>query len=198
LESQRFLIVRKPVKGGASGVYNIFDTDRNELIGSARDSMTARSGFVKWLANNRLASANMVVREAEDESLLFTVRRPVSLWRQRAEVYDADDQLVGYFQGSWFDRGPQLSIFDRFGRVFASTHGDASDSAFITPDGLPVGEATRLGGGAPGNCEAPAGSYMVTIHQNLADEPMAKMLVLAAALMCCAKTRSCSTESQSC
>jgi hypothetical protein len=201
LESQQLLIIARPASRGAGGVYDIFDYGTNERVGSARVAPTPRTGLLRWLAGNKLVAGAIEVRETEDEPLLFTLRGRRALWRQRTEVYDADGQLVGYIKRSLRPQTLALSVFDHSGRLFANLYGSAVSltGVFITPDVLDLGDMAKIDGSLPGNWHAlSARSVLLTIRDMLADEPIGKMLLLAAALMSCAETKLSSTETQSC
>ncbi|HZT81381.1 MAG TPA: hypothetical protein VFA26_14220, partial [Gemmataceae bacterium] len=61
-------------------------------LGVVRRQRAARPWWLRWLAGPVLA-----VHEADDEPLLFTVRRAWGLGRR--EVCDADGRLVGRLRG---------------------------------------------------------------------------------------------------
>ena len=106
----------------------------------------------------------LAVHEHEDEPLLFSVYRCWSLLPRR-EVCDADGHHVGILAG------PQVR--DRFGRSLAVLRRERNGRAatFLSPDGRSLGRVT-----------ADADGVRVAFGPEVAADPFAKMLLLAAAL----------------
>jgi hypothetical protein len=149
------LLVRPP---DAAAVRAVVEPATGAPLGSAR-RRRGRGFWGRWFGRPVLE-----VREHEDEPLLFTVRRCWG-WPGGREVRDADGRFVGTLRG-W-------CIWDRFGRPLAG----------------------RAAPGGPGYEElgSPEGRVLAILHYEIsgirlsftpevAADPFAKMLVLAAAL----------------
>jgi len=140
-----------------SGRRVILDAETGAAVGFRQHR--PRTG---WWA--RFGRRVVEVREQEDDSLLFTVRRCWSLFAW-FEVSDADDGLVGWHGLSM--------VLDRAGRRLALREEDAETGAswFSGSDGRVL---ARL---------APQGDDLrLTFADELTEEPFVKMLLLAAAL----------------
>jgi hypothetical protein len=123
-------------------------------------------GFARWRTPGgpwwRLRPAVLAVHEHEDEPLLFTVRRgwPLLPWR---EVRDAEGRRVGYLLGR--------RVSNRLGRRLAQRLRLADRYEFRRADGRALAEV-RLG----------REGARLTFGAEVAPDPFAKMLLLAAAL----------------
>lgn len=184
LELQRFLIKERIVFLKTVDTFDILDPDTGRLVGVAHEEPGT---WVKWLRliiSKQLMPTRVEVREAEDDSLVFTIRRPFRLWRARVEVYDAEDQMVGYFKSKIFSLGGGFWVYDREDRQFAEVKGDWKgwNFQFRTPDGKELGVVTKQWAGLGKELFTSADNYVVSISDELADQPIAKMLLLAAAL----------------
>jgi hypothetical protein len=137
----------------------IVAADTGEPLGFARWPAGAENLW--WPLSGRPVLA---VHEHEDEPLLFSVYRCWSLLPRR-EVCDADGHHVGILAG------PQVR--DRFGRRLAVLHREANrrTASFLSPDGRSLGRVT-----------AGADGVRVAFGPEVAGDPFAKMLLLAAAL----------------
>jgi hypothetical protein len=184
LELQRLLIQKRLALPRTMAACDLFDLDTKEQVGVARETLGAWISLLRRLVGRKLGPARIEVCETEDESLVFTIRRPAGPWRQRVEVYDADDHRVGYFKSRLFARGGSLWVYDSWDRLFAEVRGAWAGwtFTFVAPDGRELGAATRPGAGLGRGLAAAAGDYVVAVADELEDQPIAKMLLLAAAL----------------
>jgi uncharacterized protein YxjI len=184
LELQRFLIKKRVTFLKTMDTYDIFDPDTGEQVGVAREVPGSLVTFLRWFISKHLRPTTVEVREIEDESLLFTIRRPVRFGRQRVEVYDAEDNLVGFFKSKVFHLGGGFWVYDYRGGQFAEVKGDwiGWNFTFLTPDRRELGIVTKKWAGLGKGLFTSADNYIVSMHDDLLNEPIAKMLLLAAAL----------------
>lgn len=156
LERPRLLLRLQPAG------WDILDGDSRELVGSARPR--PRPGPLRLL-DAWLRPAGWLVREAPDDSLLFTAVRQAG-WpfaAPRWRVRDAQDGPLGTVGPAAVASGQIGIVCEPRGRVYALL----GANAFRRPDGRLLAE---LDGAT------------LAFGSELADEPLAKMLLLAAAL----------------
>jgi hypothetical protein len=131
----------------------------------------APAGSARWrppsgpLWRRLLGRAVLEVREDEDEPLLFTVRRCISLL-PRYEVRDADGCCLGFLVGPW--------ILDVWGgrRVLRQAEADGA-VRFVSPRGDRLAEVRFEVDGR-----------RLRFGERIDDEPFVKMTLLAAELLC--------------
>ena len=152
---ERKILVLTPRDG--SGGRAVVDGETATPVGFCR--RRPRVGW--WRSFTRRVVA---VHELLDESLLFTVRRCLSLFAWY-EVRDADDQVVGWHAGSL--------VVSRTGRRVATREDECHDgsSAFVGPRGTTLARLALHGD-----------DMRLTWTDEVANEPFLKMLLLAAAL----------------
>jgi hypothetical protein len=182
LELQRFLIKERPALGEAGTIYDIFDPGTQKTMGVVREKSGAVRKFLCKFLSKRFLTIELEVRETEDESLVFTVRGTTGLWRRRIEVYDADDHMMGYAESRAFSGRNGFWMYDRRSLPFAEIKAvlQGPDYRFQAADGRELGTVTRERR-APVT-QAPLNQYLVSTSDELAEQPLAKMLVLGAAL----------------
>lgn len=177
LEPQRFLVTGRPRTLAAGRAVDITDADHPAAgpLGAAVEVVGTIARLTRWFISRRLSGTTVEVRERPDDSLVFVVRRGGYLFRGRVEVVDAQGEPVGWFKRRRLGWSGGFRVFDRDGRPFAEVRGNLlnSDYRILTPDG-----AVELGRVA----KAKADAYTVEVNDDLAEQPLAKMLVLAAAL----------------
>ena len=184
LDLQRFLIKERVAFLKTVDTYDIFDPDTQAQVGVARECPGPLVQVLRWFIHKQLMPTRIEVREAGTERLVFTIRRPVALWRARVYVTDADGTEVGYFKSKLFSLGGGFWVYDANDNQFAEVRGDWKGWNFqvLTPDGAELGIVTKKWAGLGRELFTSADNYLVSISDDLADQPVAKMLLLAAAL----------------
>jgi hypothetical protein len=179
LELQRFLIKERAASAPAANTYGIFEPQTQDQVGIAREELGSLWRFLRSFLSRKLE-----VRETEDESLVFTVHRTVGWWRRRLEVYDADDYLIGYGEDRTVSGRDGFWISDRRGLPFAEVKESLRGRGclFLGPDGRELGAVTSEWTGTGNESRASANHYLMSIGEELAEQPFAKMLLLGAAL----------------
>ncbi len=184
LELQRYLIKEHVAFLKTVDSYDIFDPDTQAKVGTARELVSGWIQFLRFLVHKSLMPTRIEVREIDENSLVFTIRRPVRIFRSRVNVFDADDELVGYFESKVLSWTAGFWVYDKNGNRFAEVKGDwkAWNFRFLTPDGGELGIVTKKWAGLGKELFTTADNYLVSITDDLSANPIAKMLLLAAAL----------------
>src|SRR5262249_26579230 len=140
LEHQQFFIRQHVGFGKLASAYDILDPQSQDILGTAREEVSAWVLCLRLVMTKQNLPTRIIVREA-DESLLFTIRRPMALFRARVEVYDAEDELVGYFQNKLLSLTEGFWVYDKQNRQFAEVKGDWKgwNFRFVAPDGKELG-----------------------------------------------------------
>jgi hypothetical protein len=178
LELQQFVIKERADAEKVATVYDIFDPRTQEKTGIARAK--PGSNFLARFSSRKFRTTELKVHEIQDDSLVFTVRQRTGWRRRRIEVYDADDHLMG--RGELRGRGAALWIYDRrnlpFAELKASLAGE--NCYFRAVDGRELGRVewnTLRTESRP-----PVADCFVSVGDELAAQPLAKMLLLGTAL----------------
>ena len=101
---------------------------------------------------------------------------------------DAQGELVGYFRSKFFTISGGFHVYDKDDKHFAHVKGRmfGFDYRFLTEDGkVELGQVSKRVGGLAGLAREvffSADNYFLKINPELAEQPMAKMLLLAATL----------------
>ena len=168
--------------------YDIKNGESGELIGTAREDIGFFTQTMRWLVSKQFLPTKVEVREKPDDSLLFTLRRGWYLFRSRVEVRDSQDALVGYFKSKFFTISGGFNVYDKDDKYFARVKGRllGFDYRFLTEDDkLELGRVSKVIGGVGGLAREvffSADHYYLQINPELVEQPMAKMLLLAATL----------------
>lgn len=185
LESNRF-VVREHVKFLTDrNTYDILDGDTGEELGTAHEVIGGLVGLLRWFISKHILPTRVEVREKPDDSLVFTIRRRGYVFKSSVEVLDAQGDVIGSFRSKFLTISGGFHVYDKDGDHFAEIKGDwfGFDYRFVTPDRkVELGRVSKKWGGVAKELFTSADTYGVEVGDELADEPVAKMLILAAAL----------------
>jgi hypothetical protein len=188
LERNTFAIQEHRKVFSSVQTYDIRDAETGEVIGSACENIGGFTQALRWIVSKQLMPTTVEVREKPDDSLVFTLSRGWYLFRSRVEVRDAVGQLVGFFKSKFFTISGGFHVYDKDGKYFAHVKGRLLGFAyrFLTEDGkVELGRVSKTIGGAGGVARElffSADHYYLEVNPDLAEQPMAKMLLLAATL----------------
>ena len=185
LESRRFLVKERVKFLKSHHTYDILDADTEEPVGTADEMISALTRVMRWFVSKQLMGTRIEVREKPDDSLVFTLGRGWYIFRSRVEVHDAQGELVGYLQSKLVSWSGGFHVYDRDDRPFAEVSGNLFGFKYrmTTPDGaVDLGRVSKQWKGLSREVFTSADWYLVEINEDLDEQPMAKMLVLAAAL----------------
>ena len=168
--------------------YEIKNGETGELVGVATETIGFFTQVLRWVMSKHLLPTRVEVREKPDDSLVFTLRRGWYIFRSRVEVHDAQGELVGYFKSKFFTISGGFHVYDKSDKHFAHVKGRllGFDYRFLTDDDkVELGQVSKRIGGLAGMAREmffTADNYFLKVSPELADQPMAKMLLLAATL----------------
>ncbi|NLR90282.1 MULTISPECIES: phospholipid scramblase-related protein [Flammeovirga] len=96
----------------AANNYDIYDPETNQIILECReDNLGFFTKILRFTDYKTLTPFEVEIRTPQGEKVL-TVKRGVSLWLSKVEVFDERDQLVGYFKQRFFSIGGKFEVFD--------------------------------------------------------------------------------------
>ena len=160
LDRRKFLVREQAMIRSCVRRYEILDADLLELLGTAEETI---GPLKKWL--RRVVGTRVEVREKPDDSLVFVMRRG---FFSRVQVLDSLGERVGYFKCKLSMTGA-FRVYDKDRTPLANATGQLR---FVTPDGTV--ELGRVAG--------EAGGFSLRVSPELDEQPLAKMLLVAAAL----------------
>ena len=185
LESRRFLVRERVKFFKAHHTYDIHDADTEVQVGTADETISGVTKLLRWFVSKQLMGTRVEVREKPDDSLVFTLSRGWYVVRSRVEVHDAQGLLVGYLKSKLISWSGGFHVYDRDDKLFAEVTGNLVGFKYrmTTPDGaVELGRVSKQWKGISREVFTSADWYLVEVNEDLDEQPLAKMLVLAAAL----------------
>lgn len=185
LETRRYMVKEQVKFFKSHHSYDIFDGDTEVQIGVAEEKIDFLTNMLRWFVSKQLMPTRVEVREIPDNSLVFTISRGWYLFRSRVEIHDADGVMVGYLKSKLFSFSGGFHVYDKNDKQFAEVKGNLFGFNYrvLTPDhDFEMGKVTKKWGGIAKELFTSADTYMVEVNDDLQEQPIGKMLVLAAAL----------------
>jgi uncharacterized protein YxjI len=164
-------------------VYDILDPSTQQMVGQAHEIVSGFKKLLRLFIDKKLMSTTVEVRDAQ-EQLVFSIHRPFRFFRSEVQVLDGQGTKIGYFKSKIFTVGGGFWVYDAKDQQIAEVKGDwvGWNFRFLTPSGEEIGQVTKKWAGIAREFFTSADNYVVSISDDLSDEPTAKCLLLAAAL----------------
>ncbi|MGL6095719.1 MAG: phospholipid scramblase-related protein [Fimbriiglobus sp.] len=189
LDARRFVVKERVKLLAAYQTYDLYDPDSSrpdEPVAVAEEKISGLIQMLRWVIAKQLMPTRVEIREKPDDSLVFSITRGVAFFRPRVEIYDAQDQMIGYFKSKLFSFGGGFWVHTPDDKQFAEVKGNFTGFNYqmLSPGGSELGTVTKKlsAAGLAKELFTSADTYTVEVAEDLSDNPMAKMLVLAAAL----------------
>lgn len=190
LEHQRYLMKERVKYLSSVQSYDIYEGDdgKPDVIGVAEEKIGFVTQAMRWFVSKQFMPTLVEVREKPDDSLVFTIRRGWYLFRSRVEVHDSQGNLIGYFKSKLISWSGGFYVYDARDQQFAELKGNliGFNYKILTPDrSVELGSVSKKWKGIgeiARNLFTSADTYMIEVSPDLAEQPIAKMLILAAAL----------------
>lgn len=165
--------------------YDVLDAATQDLIAVAREKPGGFILFLRFLINKQLLPTRVEIREGGEEGpLLFTITRGMTFLRSKVRVLDDKGVEIGYFKSKLFSFGGGFYVYDTSDKQVAEVKGDWKgwNFTFKGPGGEELGLVTKQWAGIAKELFTSADTYMVSLTGARGGGPVAKILLLAAAL----------------
>ncbi|MCX7701215.1 MAG: phospholipid scramblase family protein [Gemmataceae bacterium] len=184
LEVQNFLVVERAAIFKTIDVYDVFDADTGEQVGVAEERIPGWMKTLRWIVTKKLMPTSFEIREHPSEATVAILKKPFALFRPIVEVYDAENRRLGYFKAKLISLGGGFYVYDDRDQQVAEVKGKwhGWDFKFVTPSGQELGHVTKKWAGLAKELFTSADKYVVSIADDLRDQPIAKILLLSAAI----------------
>jgi uncharacterized protein YxjI len=184
LELQNFLIKEQVAFMKTTDTYDFFDPESGKQVGQAKEVIGTFASIMRLIIGKKMMSTTVEIREHPEPALVFVIKKPVAFFRSIVEVFDSQGEKLGYFKSKILSIGGGFWVYDKNDQQFAEVQGKWTgwEFKFLTPDGVELGQVTKKWAGMLKELFTSADNYVVSVSRHLAEQPIAKMLLLAAAL----------------
>ena len=169
-----------------SDTYDILDPETQTQLGIAREKPGMLIHILRLLINKQALPTKVFVytgADHDDENkLLFSIQRGVSIFRARVDVCDRHGNVLGWFRSKAFSLGGAFHVFDAADNELAYVKGDWKgwNFSFLDKAKHEIGAITKKWAGIGKEFFTSADNYMISLHGS--NSPANATLLLAAGL----------------
>lgn len=164
--------------------YDILDAQSQKPVALAKEKPGGWILFLRFLVNKQMLPTTVEVRQGEEGPLLFKLHRGFTFFRSKVDVIDGDGKRIGWFKSKILSLGGGFYVYDNQDQQLAEVSGDwkGFNYKFTGPENRELGIVTKKWGGVAKELFTSADTYMVSLTGASGAGPVAKILLLAAAL----------------
>lgn len=169
-----------------NNTYDILDPETQEQIGIAKEKRGGSAKILRFLISKKNLPTKIFVYEGdsyEDENkLLFYMQRGFYLFRSKINIYDSNDNLLGWFKSKVFTLAGAFTVYDAADNQVARIKGDRKGWNYVFLDNLEseIGTVTKKWAGVGKELFSTADNYIINLNHKSA--PDKTILLLAAGL----------------
>ncbi len=168
----------------AANNYDILDPETQEIVLLCREE---KLGFFtkifRFTDYKRMTPFNVVIKSAEGEKVL-SIKRGVSFFVSKVEVFDESDRLVGLFKQKFFSFGGRFNVLDADENIVCTLKGKWTSWDFrFEREGVELAKVTKKWAGFGKELFTTADNYMLEIKEEVKPDHPIRILIIAA-VMC--------------
>lgn len=168
----------------AANNYDILDPATQEMIMACREE---KLGFftkmLRFTDYKRMTPFEVEIKTATGEKVL-TVKRGVSIFLSKVQVFDENENLVGIFKQKLFSIGGKFDVLDANENFLCTLKGKWTSWDFkFMKDDMEFAHVSKKWAGLGKELFTSADNYMLDINENVQKDNPIRLLILAA-VMC--------------
>lgn len=164
--------------------YDILDPESQQTILWCReDNLGFFTKILRFTDYKKMTPFHVTIKTPEGEKIL-SVKRGVSIFLSKVEVFDENDQLVGMFKQKLFSLGGRFNVLDTNENVVCTLKGKWTSWDFrFEKDGIELAHVSKKWAGLGKELFTSADNYMLQINESVKPDHPVRILILAA-VMC--------------
>lgn len=168
----------------AANNFDVFDPETGEEILHCReDRLGMLTRMLRFTDYKRMTPFDVEIRAPDGNSVVH-IRRGMSLFLSKVDVYDAHEQRIGGFKQKLFSIGGAFSVLDPNDRPLCELKGKWTSWEFrFLAGGTELAKVSKKWSGLGKELFTSADNYILQIDPNLPGDSSLRMLILAA-VMC--------------
>ena len=168
----------------AANNYDILDPANGQIIMECReDKLGAFTKFLRFTDWKRMTPFHVEIRTPEGRPVV-TVKRGVSFFLSKVEVYNEQNQYIGGFKQKFFSIGGAFTVLDAHDQPVCELKGKWTgwDFRFLSGE-AELAHVTKKWAGLGKELFTTADNYVLSISEQVPTDSVARQLILAA-VMC--------------
>jgi len=168
----------------AANNYDIYDPDGGNIIMECREeNLGFFTKLLRFTDYKRMTPFDVQIKTPEGKQVV-RVKRGISLFLSKVQVFDEDDQLIGMFKQKFLSIGGAFTVFDDSENPVCQLKGKWTgwDFKFLAGDNE-LAHVTKKWAGIGKELFTSADNYVLEISETVPADSTARQLILAA-VMC--------------
>jgi len=168
----------------AANNYDIIDPETNKIIINCReDNLGFFTKILRFTKYKRYTPFNVNLKTTDNQNIL-SVKRGVSVFISKVEVFDENNILIGKFKQKFFSLGGKFDVLDANDNYLCTLKGKWTswDFKFINND-IQYAQVNKKWAGMGKELFTTADNYMLQINDNVPHNSSLRLLIVAA-VMC--------------
>ena len=167
----------------AANNYDIYDAGSGQQLMQCREpNLGAITKLLRFTDYKRNTPFEIEVRDDKDQ-LVILIKRGISLWRSRVEVFDGVGKLLGTFVQKVMSVGGRFAVLDSEQQEVCTLQGKWTGWEFSFSKGEEVlAKVSKKWSGIGKEMFTSADNYVLDISEGVEDGSDEKKLIIAAAL----------------
>lgn len=166
--------------------YDIIDPNTKEILGEAIEYPGGFFQVLRLIINKRNLPTSVLVKDFISNQQGMRLEKSWGFFNFKVTVFDAEDQMIGYFKNKAFSFSGGFKVFDETDSLIAEVKGNwkTREYQLVNPNGEPMGMVTKKWAGFGKELFTTADNYMISIDESAAKNNKEEygMLLLAASL----------------
>jgi uncharacterized protein YxjI len=164
--------------------YDIIDVETGQTVAYAKETVSGWAKYARLLISKHHLPTSVAIHAASDHSLLYRMQKPAALFRVRVNLYNANNNFLGYYKSRILSIGGTFDVFKPDNTKVAEIKGNwiGWDFTFKDLKGKQLGQITKKWTGIGKELFTTADNYIVSIHPDLKDNQDFIALLLMAGL----------------
>jgi uncharacterized protein YxjI len=164
--------------------FDILDAETSEHLGYATEENPAWINWTRLLLQKHRMPTTVVVRRLADNAPVLRLERGWRFLRSKIRVYDAQDELLGYFESKILTLSGGFHVYNAQGIRVADINGNwiGWNFRFLDAGGQALGLVTKKWAGIGRELFTTADNYLISLTDRGTAQPATAALLLAAGL----------------
>ncbi|MGL1887621.1 MAG: phospholipid scramblase family protein [Reichenbachiella sp.] len=165
----------------AANNYDIYNPDNQEMVMTCREeNLGFFTKLLRFTDYKRMTPFNVEINTTAGERVL-TVKKGVSFFLSKVEVFDENDELVGMFKQKFFSIGGKFDVVDPDEKVLCALKGKWTSWEFkFVKDEIEFAHVSKKFDGIAKELFTTADNYILELDGKVPKDNPMRVLILAA------------------
>lgn len=164
--------------------YDIIDPETNAKVAEAKENVSGWIKFGRLLINKKLMPTTIEIKNAQDGTIQYSIKRGVSFFTSKVEVLDKEQRPLGYFKSRFISLGGHFDVFGANDTKIAEVKGKWTGWEFKFTDtlGVELGTVSKKWAGFGKELFTSADNYMISLSPAAQEKKEIMPLLIIAGL----------------